>query len=111
MTSEEMQRAIEFILQQQAVLVEQQARTDMEIREMRVQADADRKEVRDAIKTLVEQAAEDRAAVIEANAEIKEHINILLTVIETTNRVAVSSEKRLTLLESRVDKIENSQTQ
>ena len=125
MTSEEMERAIEFVLNQQAKLTADVGRLDAAINEMRVQAEADRKEMRngfrvmtDAVTALVSQAAEDRAAVIEANAEIKDRVNVLLDVIETTTKltmevsaIARSSEKRLTLLENRVGKIENPQAE
>src|SRR5262249_21173508 len=114
MTGEEMERAMDFILKQQANLVEQQAKTDAELGRMRGAVT----ELTTNVNRLAVEAEADRLVVREGFDEIREAIGKLIDVVENTRdfaeevgRLAVASEKRLTKLEERIDTIEGRSSQ
>ena len=122
MANEDIEKHIKALFDHQAQLTSDISRLESSIEEMKTEADADRREIRDAvnklsisINTLAEQAEDDRQAVRESFNRFEADISRLVNIVENTRdfsqqvaRLAVASEKRLTVMEERINKPGNS---
>ncbi len=97
---------------------------------MKIEAAADRREMRDtvnilsatvsnltnSVNTFADQVEDDRKAIVESFDKMHADISRLVDIVENTRdfstqvaRLAIASEKRLASIEARVDKIDGQQ--
>ena len=120
MTGKKMEKAIEFILDQQAKFEATQQRFQEESMQLaqesiqlRREAEIDRKEIRAAISQIVEQANSDRQVMREVVGEMRfatgKFSDIVENVRDFSQQVAklnVNTTRRVSKLERRVSKLE-----